>query len=79
MTIANIKRRVDKLASEIQPGQQFFHVTVKDGLPAIIPDEYEPGRDCLFITTYLGRDGKPEGGSENLVWRGKPHERESRP
>ncbi len=40
----------------------------------VIPSEYEPEKDVLFITTYLGRDGNPRADTPALMWRGKPFE-----
>lgn len=71
MNLQTMKHRVHRLEDANRPDQRVFFVTASMESPGIIPDDYEPGRDILFTTSYMDRDPslQPE-----FYWRGERHE-----
>lgn len=66
--------RIQKL-EEINGGNdqpKFHHVFVEGNGKGIIPDQFNPERDYLYITVYEDKDGNPKG-KPALMWQGKPY------
>lgn len=66
------RKRIDRLSDANRPSMRVFFADAKTGSPGIIPDDFEPERDMVFLTSYLDRDGVNRS---EFFWRGKPYDR----
>lgn len=69
--LSRVEHRLNRLEQSVR-GRQFYFVSAKAGEEKVIPDEYNPDKDILFITTF---ESNPKKAKPKFIWRDKPFNR----